>query len=501
MNKYIPCNCCKPPKPYCGCDGDRKNMPKAVVSNTLSFAYMGTKNFSNSITCGDGQYFTKPQFQGVCFDGMYTYVAVCDGNDEYGCVIKYDADMNLVNIGPRISDFGHGKIAYDFDNDCLYVAQRKLLSDWDASGIHKIDKNTLASVDYCAVFNHQIIGFVQNDKELYYIGSDSSKMYTIANIDFVNGTFTRELVCDLPLASDFYGSPVSDSVNIQCWAFDGRNVVCIRNNPQAAIFYDMVDKTYHLSKIGDIMDYRTVGELEGCYTWQGHTIFISGCEVAEPIKTAGGIAIADIWVQWWEYRITEGSFGSMSTRENTHPGYEASPRNVIVDYDATNFYCNGTPDYPFRSLNEACDYFKHLGTAKGVYIISDFTGFARLFNFYGEIQGENGKQCDIRFSDNQNCHLVLKNLSIHDAEFFECDVYMFNVKRGYEEYDVYFNNGTAVSKLYNGVVMNNVFYQSRIYFDEHTDHVNYDFMADSLGALGDIWVYSKYWYLDENHNH
>ena len=111
MNKYIPCNCCKPPKPYCGCDGGGKKILQAVTSNTLSYAYMGTKNFSNSITCGDGQYFTKPQFQGVCFDGVYTYVAVCDGNDEYGCVIKYDADMILVmNHGDIVEQGTHKEL-------------------------------------------------------------------------------------------------------------------------------------------------------------------------------------------------------------------------------------------------------------------------------------------------------------------------------------------------------------------------------------------------------
>ena len=179
---YRRCGGCHPTSRYCDCkDYGNVNFDinEAVISNKICPTYFGSKTFGFSLTTGDGQTITGPQFQGVASDGTYMYVSVCDKTDTDGCIIKYKTDGTLVAVGPLISDIGYAKLGYSFADGCLYVAQRLLTGDWDASGMHKVDKDTLASVEYNPVMSHQVVAFVQHDKELYYVGSDSTKMYTI----------------------------------------------------------------------------------------------------------------------------------------------------------------------------------------------------------------------------------------------------------------------------------------------------------------------------------
>lgn len=507
---YRRCGGCHRTSRYCDCkDYGNVNFDinEAVVSNKIYPAYFGSKTFGFSFRTGDGQYIHGPQFQGVAFDGTYMYVSVCDKTDTDGCIIKYKPDGALVAVGPLISDIGHAKIGYSFEDGCLYVAQRLLSGDWTASGMHKVDKDTLASVEYNAAMSHQVVAFVQHDKELYYVGSDSTKMYTISNIDVAAGTFSRELFTELPVPADFYTEFDGTGLGVQAWWYDGRTVTAVRNNPQFAMIYDTVTKKYSLSYIGDVADYRNIGEIEGAYTWEGRTVFISCNDMADPIASAGGVNFADIYVLFWYWDTRRGASGSLNFRENTHPNYSVSntfgsftypttTRQVCVNKDKDNFYCNGSTEFPFHSLAEAIDYYSHVGVQGGIYFQSDYTGSCRVFNQHIRFQQAGGLGIDIRFTDCQSCDIIIDNIEIRDGEFYNCNLWLVHgAAFALCAYDKYFNSPNAVSKEYNGSIMNNVYRYSHLYVDDPT------LIATSQGALGDIWINSGYTLIDSNYNH
>lgn len=169
---YRRCGGCHRAEKYCNC-GELQEINfdtgAAITANSFNATYFGTKHFGFLLPTEDGQYIRGPQFQGVAFDGTYMYISVCDKDDKDGCIIKYRPDGTLVKIGPLITDIGHAKIGYSFTDACIYVAQRKLGNDWTATGMHKIDSDTLDSIAYNATMSNQIVAFVQCNKDLYYI--------------------------------------------------------------------------------------------------------------------------------------------------------------------------------------------------------------------------------------------------------------------------------------------------------------------------------------------
>jgi len=507
---YRRCGGCHIPRPYCDCKDfgnicfDTKN---AIAGNDIKMAYFGTKNFGYYLTTGDGHTINSPQFQSIAFDGVNMYVGVCDKNDRDGCIIKYATNGSLIATGPLITNIGHAKIGYSFADHCLYSAQRKLGGDWTASGVHKIDPDTLASLEYNATMSHQITAFVQTDKNLYYIGSDSTKFYSISNIDVPAGTFSRELLFDIPVPADFYEQFNGTGLGVQAWYFDGRTVTAVRNNPQFAMIYDTITKRYTLSKIGDVSEYRNIGELEGGYTWNGRTVTISSNDIADPIQDAAGINYADIYILFWYWDIARGSAGSLNFRENTHPNYNISntfgnftdpttTRQVCVNVDKNNFYCNGSTEFPFHSLGEAIDYYHNVGSHGGIYFQSDFTGFCRLFNRHVRFQTTGAVAVDIRFADCQSSEIILDEIELRDSEFYQCEIWMTHgATFGLCRFDEYFNSPNAVSKDYNGVTMNNVYRYSHLYFDDAA------LASTSQGATGDIWIHSGYTLINDDFNH
>lgn len=507
---YRRCGGCHRTSRYCNCkDFGEINFDtkEAVTGNSVNMSYFGTKCFGYSLTTGDGQIIHGPQIQSVAFDGVYMYIGVCDKNDTDGCIIKYTESGDLVAVGPLISDMGHAKIGYSFEDHCIYAAQRLLAGDWTASGVHKIDRDTLASVEYNATMSHQIVAFVQVDKSLYYVGSDSSKLYSIYNINVSAGTFNRDLETDLPLPAEFYPQFDGTGLGVQAWIYDGRTVTAIRNNPQFAMIYDTIAKRYTLSKIGDTAEYRNIGEIEGAYTWNGRSVLVSANDIADPIADAANITSADIYALFWYWDISRGASGSLNFRENTHPNYSVSntfgsfgspttTRQVCVNVDKTNFYCNGSTEFPFHSLGEAIDYYNNVGCQGGIYFQSDFTGFCRLFNRHVRFQQSGGLSIDIRFADCQSCEIILDEIELRDSEFYQCEIWLtHNASFGLPRYDHYFNSPNAVSKDYNGVIMNNVYRYSHLYFDDSS------LVSTSQGATGDIWINSGYTLIDSNYNH
>ena len=507
---YRRCGGCHFPHPYCDCK-DYGNIcfdnGNAIRGNSINMSYFGTKCFNFYLRTGDGQYVNGPQFQGVAFDGTYMYVSACDKNDRDGCILKYMPDGTLVATGPLITDIGHAKLGYSFADGCLYVAQRKLGSDWTASGMHKIDRDTLASVEYNATMAHQVTAFVQCEKDLYYIGSDSTKFYSISNIDVTAGTFSRDLLYDIPVPADFYEQFNGTGLGVQAWFFDGRTITAIRNNPQFAMQLDTVTQRTTLSKIGDVAEYRNIGEIEGAYTWNGRTVLISANDVADPVADAADYVTADIYVLFWYWGTTKGASGSLNFRENTHPNYSVSntfgtfanpttTRQVCFNADKDNFYCNGSTEFPFHSLAEAVDYYHNVGCQGGIYFQSDFTGSCRLFNRHVRFQQAGGLGIDIRFTDCQSSEIILDGIELRDGEFYQCEVWMTHgTSFAQPKCDEYYNSPNTVTKIYNGNVMNNVFRYSHIYFDDAT------LVSTSQGALGDIWINSGYTLLTDNYNH
>lgn len=507
---YRKCGGCRKTSRYCDCkDYGNVNFDthEAVTGNEIKMSYFGTKNFGFYLPTGDGVLLHGAQFQSIAFDGLYYYVGVCDKSDTDGCIIKYDLNGALVSVGPLIPNIGHAKIGYSFEDHCIYASQRLLNGDWSASGMHKIDKDTLASVEYNATMSHQVTAFVQYEKELYYIGSDSTKMYSISNIDVAAGTFSRELAFDIPVPADFYSQFNGTGLGVQAWFYDGRTIIAVRNNPQFAMIYDTVTKKYSLSKIGDVSEYRNIGEIEGAFTWNGRTTVISVNDIADPIQDAFGHNYADIYILFWYWDISRGASGSLNFRENTHPNYSVSntfgtfsnpttTRQVCVNVDKDNFYCNGSTEFPFHSLGEAIDYYSHIGVQGGIYFQSDFTGFCRVFNQHIRFQQAGGLGVDIRFTDCQSCDIIIDNVEIRDGEFYNCNLWLVhNAAFAQPAFDTYFNSPNAVSKVYNGVVMNNVYRYTHIYTDDSA------LITTSQGVLGDIWINSGYTLIDSNFNH
>lgn len=502
---YRRCGGCHRTEKYCNC-GQLQDINydtgAAVVGNSFNAAYFGTKNFGFIITTEDGQQVRGPQFQGIAYDGTYMYISVCDKDDRNGCIIKYKNDGTLVKIGPLITDIGHAKIGYSFADACLYVAQRKLGNNWTAAGMHKVDPDTLASVAYNSAMSSQVVAFVQCDKDLYYVNSDSTKLYAIYDIDVVAGTLGRDLITSIPVPADFYTQFDGTGLGVQAWWYDGRTITAVRNNPQFAMIYDTITKKTTLTHIGDVAEYRNIGEIEGAYTWEGRTVFISVNDIADPISNAAGDPEADIYVLFWYWDTGRAASGSLNYRENTHPGYNVgvnfndnvfaentTNRSVIVNTAADNFYCNGSQEFPFHSLGEAIDYYRNVGTFNSIQFQADFTGFARLFNAKVSFTHSSGVTVSLRLCDTQNCDIWLDGITFHDCEYYKCNVYILkNCSRGAAEYDNYYKAGElnpVVSKLYNGTALKNVYFESMIYIDSTNTGSTYADMID-LDAPGDI---------------
>lgn len=462
---YRRCGGCHIPRPYCDCkdygliDMDTK---AAKYANVMQPAYFGTKNFGFYITTEDGVSIHAPQFQSIGYDGSNYYVFVCDKNDEKGCVIKYRADWSLVKVGPCIDDIGHAKGCYNFGDNYIYIAQRRFAGDWNARGMHKVDPGTLASIEFNNVGNNSITAFVQTDKKLYCVGSDSTKFYEVKKIDVAAGTIERELVADLYIAGDFYDE-LSPKLGIQTWYFDGRVITAIRNNPQFAIVYDTISKKVELSHIGDVSDGRFIGEIEGAFTWYGETTLMSACDVQDPIADANGVNYADFYIQFWYYNTSRGASGSLDVRENTHPTYSivnkfyddpkpTTNRTIVVDAGATNFYCNGSILYPFHSVHEALAYFRYHPTSRGIQFMGDYDGFIRAFNISCDLDTAGNGTVRLRFTDNIACNWRIKDITLHDVEFYRCNINLLHGDsfEDHNTFDKYYRSGaqpdTAISK-------------------------------------------------------
>lgn len=274
--------------------------------------------------------------------------------------------------------------------------------------------------------------------------------------------------------------------------------------------YDTITKQTTLTKIGDIMDYRNVGEIEGAYTWEGRTVFISANDIADPISNTAGNSEADIYILFWYWDVTRGASGSLNYRENTHPNYNVpnnfndrvftdntTNRSVIVNIDKDNFYCNGSQEFPFHSLGEAIDYYANVGTFISVQFQSDYIGFTRLFGRDVSFTQSGNKTVSLRFTDTQHCTLWFDEIGLHDCEFYKCNIYILKkCTRIAPEYDTYYKYGEVpspiISKAYssggNTYILNNALYNCMVYIDTVNNAAFYADMID-LTAPGDILKY------------
>lgn len=449
---YRKCGGCHPTESYCDCGNIRNinfDTTEAVTANELQPTYFGTLKFFYNVLTSGGAELPSPQFQSLAWDGEYMYLGICDKYDRDACIYKLTPGGEIVRRGPVIPNGGHIKLGYDFKTSKLYAAQRKLESDWEAKGVFRIDPDTLAPEDY-GELEKPITAFVQCEKDLYYVGSDSSHLYKVNNIDLAAGVIWREEVCTLPLPKDFYDELAGASQGVQCWLYDGRTVVAIRNNPQFAMIYDTITKRYTLTHIGDIADYRNIGEIEGGFTWEGRSVMISANDIADPLEDAGGGHRADIYVQFWYHDISMGGAGSLNLRENTHPTFSAPNRfsdaythdtttkNVIFDAYATNFYCNGSAEFPFHSIHEAINYAKNVYWVKGIRFNSDFYDTIRLQGVSMLFTNASGGEVNIRFAQAEHCDLTLSGITINDSQFEYSRVFLAeNCSETISNYDDY----------------------------------------------------------------
>ena len=469
---YRRCGGCHFPQPYCDCkdygviDFDTKN---AVTSNKLCLAYQGTKVFGYSVTTSDGVEIKEPQFQGLAFDGTYVYMSICNGDqpnpDEDGCIIRMSSDGSIY-VGPVINQIGHAKLGYDFKTHKLIVARRLYAGDWGDAYAFEVDPDSLAVTAFNEM-SHQIISFVQNDKDLYYIDASADHLYKINSIDVATGAIDRELIATLPLPGDYYPLLGGNNNGMQTWAFDGRTVMCIRNNPQFAFFYDTVTKRTIMSHIGNVSDGRFIGELEASYTWNGETIFMSACDISDHLTDSNGNTFGEHYAQFWSYHMIHGSSGSIDVRENTHPTYDITTqfwgkstppvdtdnttnKNIIYNADMTNLYCNGSQKFPFHSIHEALAYLREHPTAKGIQIQSNFDGFIRAANINCDFtRKDNTVSVNCRFALCENVRFVLSDFVLHDCEFY--DSYVFLRSNNSLGTSVYTN--IPENNLWNGVVL------------------------------------------------
>lgn len=459
---YRRCGGCHRTERYCDCkdygiiDFD---INAAKVSNVLQPAYAGTKCFGFYLVTQDGVSLHAPQFQSIAWDGTYFYIAACDKYDRDGCIIKYRSDWSLVKVGPCIYDMGHAKAGYNFADGYIYVAQRFYDGSWDATGMNKVDPDTLASVEFGHVGEHSISAFVQYDKELYCVGSDATKFYKVGKIDIAAGTIERELVSDIPVPGDFYAELAGSNNGMQAWYYDGRTITCIRNNPQFAMVYDTITKDISLTHIGDVSDGRYIGEIEGAFTWGNRTTLISVCDNQDPLQDANGVNYADIYIQVWYYDTKRGGSGSLDLRENTHTTYSQAARywrdedpttnrSIIVNLDTNNFYCNGSQHFPFHSVHEALGYLRYHPIARSIQFQSDFDGFIRAFNAHCILNRGSNENVRIRFTDNYNCNWTLSGIKVHDCEFSDSWIFFAanNVVDTNFDFDKYYTGSGEVPK-------------------------------------------------------
>lgn len=478
----------------------------AVVPSRLYPTYFGTKVFGRTLTTGDNYQLEGVQFQSMCYDGIYIYIAACDDDDANGCIIRIKPDGSELTIGPRIIDLGHAKIMYQGGK--IYSAQRKLRDSWSAKGVFQIDAGSLASEAYNAEDFPHIIAFVQNGSKNYYINDAQDKMYEFEITDFSQHTYTSKLIANLPRPNDFYSE--LGNGGMQAWSFDGRYITCIRNSPQFAMVHDISSHATRLAKIGDISDYRNLGEIEAACTFNGKTVWLCANDTTDPVVDINGNQMGETYITFWYMCMTRGEAGSLSLRENMHPNHNlphgkdpatgtesTTTRNICINTDKTNFYCDGSSEYPFHCLSEAIDRCNRNGDYGGIHFQSNFAGFVRAFNKKIRFtRANNTLNVKLRFTDIQSCEFICDGIQVHDCEMYHSSLWIVNdASFGAREFDNYFrsNDEPAVSKLYNGTYRNNMFRYSMLYVKNST-------LSDDRKA-NDIFIDSKIVVMDENDGH
>lgn len=478
----------------------------AIVPSRLYPTYFGTKVFGRTLTTGDNYPLEGIQFQSMCFDGTYIYIAACDDQDADGCIIRMKPDGSNLTVGPRITDLGHAKIMYQGGN--IYSAQRKLRDSWSARGVFQINASSLASEAYNAGDFPHIIAFVQNGSKNYYINDAQDKMYEFEITNFSQHEYTSKLIANLPRPNDFYSE--LGNGGMQAWSFDGRYIACIRNSPQFAMVHDISSHATRLAKIGDISDYRNLGEIEAACTFNGKTIWLCANDVTDPVVDNNGNQMGETYITFWYMCMTRGEAGSLSLRENMHPNHNlphgkddttgtdsTTTRNICVNTAKTNFYCDGSSEYPFHCLSEAIDRCNRNGDYGGIHFQSNFTGFVRAFNKKIRFtRANNTLNVKLRFTDIQSCEFICDGIQVHDCEMYHSSLWVVNdASFGSREFNNYFrsNDEPAVSKLYNGSYRNNMFRYSVLYVKNNT-------LADDRKA-NDIFIDSKIIVMDENDGH